>query len=116
MWYQENSEYNKLVRDNIPEIIESHWVTPIIHIASSEEFFDKLKNKLTEEVQEYLNSTDTEELVDILEVIYAIAEYQNITIDKLEEIRLAKQFSRWGFKKKIILERTQSQVKNNLEK
>jgi len=33
-------------------------------------------------------------LADILEVIYALAEQQNITRDKLEEIRLAKQASR----------------------
>ena len=114
MWYLPNAEYNKLVRDNIPDIIQAHWATPITRIASNEEFFERLKDKLTEEVKEYLESTDAEELADILEVLYALAEQQNITRDKLEEIRLAKQASRWAFKRKIILERTVESVKDTI--
>jgi predicted house-cleaning noncanonical NTP pyrophosphatase (MazG superfamily) len=49
-----------------------------------------------------------------LEVLYALAEQQNITRDKLEEIRLAKQASRWAFKRKIILERTVESVKDTI--
>jgi predicted house-cleaning noncanonical NTP pyrophosphatase (MazG superfamily) len=41
-----------------------------------------------------LDSNNPEELADILEVIYALAEQHDISIDKLEEMRLAKQASR----------------------
>jgi hypothetical protein len=45
-----------------------------------------------------------------------LAEQHDISIDKLEEMRLAKQASRWAFKRKIILEHTINAVKENLEK
>lgn len=98
--------YNKLVRDNIPDIIRNNWDTPVIHIAFGDEIFEALKLKLTEEVKEYLESDNPEELADILEVIYALAEKQNISISKLEEIRLQKRQERWWFSQNIILEKT----------
>lgn len=110
------TQYNKLVRDEIPQIIRDHWDCPVTRIAFGEEFFERLKDKLTEETKEYLDSNNPEELADILEVIYALAEQHDISIDKLEEMRLAKQASRWAFKRKIILEHTINAVKENLEK
>ncbi|MCF7835162.1 nucleoside triphosphate pyrophosphohydrolase [Candidatus Gracilibacteria bacterium] len=99
-------EYNKLVRDKIPEIIIENGSTPITHIATGEEIFEMLKLKLTEEMKEYLESNDPEELADILEVIYSLAQYQNITIQEIEKIRLEKKEKRGGFSQNIILEKT----------
>lgn len=109
------TEYNKLVRDEIPQIIRDNWDCPVTRIAFGEEFFERLKNNLGEETKEYLDSDDPEKLADILEVIHALAEQHNISMDKLEEIRLVKQASRWAFKRRIILEHTINAVKNNLE-
>lgn len=99
-------EYNKLVRDKIPEIIIENWSTPITHIATGEEIFEMLKLKLTEEMKEYLESNDPEELADILEVIHSLAQHQNITIQEIEKIRLEKKEKRWWFSQNIILEKT----------
>ncbi|MBR9701670.1 nucleoside triphosphate pyrophosphohydrolase [Candidatus Pacearchaeota archaeon] len=96
--------YNKLVRDRIPEIIRAKGKTPLTHIADEEEYWMKLKEKLREEVGEFLNEDDKEELADILEVIDAICEFKGFDKDKLESIRKRKSEERGGFKDKIILD------------
>ena len=97
--------YNKLVRDNIPEIMIKNGATPITKILSDEEYLIELNKKLLEEVKEYLESKEIEELADIEEVILAIIEAKSLTRDKLEEIRIKKVRKRGAFKKKIYLEK-----------
>ena len=96
--------YNKLVRDNIPEIIESKGKKLITHIADKEEFDEKLKEKLKEEVSEFIENPEEEELADILEVINAIINTNNFNKDKIENIRIKKAGERGSFSKKIILD------------
>jgi len=99
-------KYNKLVRDKIPEIIKSKGSAPITHIASDEEYWQKLKEKLVEEVNEYIENDNEEELADILEVLYAIFDFKKTDSVKLETLRIEKANKRGGFKNKIILEET----------
>lgn len=97
-------KYNKLVRDKIPEIIKSKGSIPITHIASDEEYQQKLKAKLQEEVDEFLEDSHEEELADILEVIYALCDVYTFDKGKLEQLRIDKAEKRGGFKDKIILD------------
>ena len=99
-------EYNKLVRDKIPEIIKNSSKIPIIHAANDEEYLEKLKEKLQEEVKEFLEEDNIEELADILEVIYALKDFK-FKQEDLEEIREKKKEQRGGFKDKIILEKVE---------
>jgi len=99
-------KYNKLVRDKIPEIIKNKGSVPISHIASGNEYWQKLKEKLQEEVNEFLEDENNEELADILEVIYAICDFKKIGKDELELLRKKKAKERGGFKNKIILDET----------
>lgn len=99
-------EHNKLVRDKIPEIIKSKGVVPKVHTASEEEYREKLREKLLEEVQEYLEEPSTEELGDILEVVYALSLLDGVSREELEKVREKKALERGGFEQKIILERT----------
>lgn len=100
-------KYNKLVRDKIPEIIKNSGKTPVTHTADNEEYWKKLKEKLEEEVAEFLKDGSEEEIIDILEAIRAICDFKKIDLDKLESKRKTKLEKRGGFKEKIILDETQ---------
>lgn len=99
-------KYNKLVRDKIPEIIKQKGKTPIIHVADDKEYWQKLKEKLKEEIDEFLKKDSEEELADILEIIYAICDFKKIDKKKLEILRKKKAEKRGSFKNKIILDET----------
>ena len=100
-------EYNKLVRDKIPEIIKRDNHTPITHNADESEYHESLRAKLNEETTEFLQSGNDEELADILEVVYALAETKNISKAELEEMRKQRAHERGSFQKRIILERVE---------
>ena len=97
-------EYDKLIRDKIPDIIKRNNKIPMTHIASEKEYNEKLNQKLIEEVNEFVKDQNIGELVDILEVIHAIAENINISKEKLENLRKEKAAERGSFKNKLILD------------
>lgn len=97
--------YNKLVRDNIEEIMIKNGAKPVTRILNDEEYLSELNKKLFEEVQEYLESGEIEEIADIEEVILAILKVKGITRDNLEEIRKDKVSKRGAFDNKIFLEK-----------
>ena len=95
--------YNKLIRDHIPRLIQSSGATCETETLSDEEYLEKLDEKLDEEIAEYRESKNVEELADILEVVYAMAETQGYDTEHLERIRKEKAEKRGAFKKKILL-------------
>ena len=95
--------YNKLVRDRIPEIIESKGGKAEIRVLSDVEYAFYLEAKLDEEVGEYHRDQNSEELADILEVVYALAANLGVSQEKLHEIYQRKHDSRGGFEKKLLL-------------
>lgn len=100
--------YNKLVRDKIPEICKSNNETPIIRVLGDEEYLKELNTKLLEEVKEYLESGEVEEIADIEEVLRAILEFKNVSYQDFEKIRFDKVNKRGAFKNKIYLERVET--------
>jgi predicted house-cleaning noncanonical NTP pyrophosphatase (MazG superfamily) len=99
-----NIEIKKLVRDKIIDIIINDGREPIFLVLNQEEYLKALNRKLIEETNEFIESNDTEELADILEVIYAIAKCKKIDLKDLEEIRLNKAQKMGGFENKLYLE------------
>jgi len=97
-------KYNKLIRDHIPAIIIAKGGQPKTHVASQEEYAIKLKEKLSEEVREYLQEGNIEELADVMEVVHALAELGGVDAKRIEEIRQAKAGERGGFTKHLILD------------
>lgn len=98
-------EYNKLVRDNIPEIMIKNNAKPITRILSDEEYIKELNKKLLEEVNEYLSDENVEELADIEEVLLAILKYKNVSETEFNNIRQQKVLKRGAFNKRIFLEK-----------
>ncbi|MDA0745625.1 MAG: phosphoribosyl-ATP pyrophosphohydrolase, partial [bacterium] len=63
-----------------------------------------LTKKLHEEVKEFTEQPNLEELADILEIINALAEILTADIAKVEDIRKQKALDRGTFKDRIFLE------------
>ena len=95
--------YNKLVRDNIPQIMKNNGAVPVTSILSDDEYLAELNKKLLEEVNEYLESGSVEELADVQEVFLGILCAKNISFEELEKIRMEKVAKRGAFKDKIFL-------------
>ena len=96
-------EYNKLVRDRIPEIIEASGKTCVTETLSSDEYLRMLDAKLDEELAEYHKDQNIEELADLLEVIRAAVIARGWTLEELERVRAEKAAERGGFEKRILL-------------
>lgn len=96
--------YNKLVRDKITDIIEADGRIVKYRILDNNEYRQELNSKLQEEVKEYLDDNNVEELADIVEVVYGILNSMDVTIDEFEKVRIKKQKERGAFNKKIYLE------------
>ncbi|MEV4436717.1 nucleoside triphosphate pyrophosphohydrolase [Streptomyces sp. NPDC049585] len=102
---QQMDSSGKLVRDRIPEIIRAEGREPITYVASPIEYRRRLREKLTEEVAEFLSADDAAapgELADILEVVRALATNLGIDAEALEELRRAKYWERGGFTRRIV--------------
>lgn len=94
---------NKLVRDNIPDICERNGQLPNISILDEEAYGVELKKKLVEEVNEFLESGETEELADIAEVIDALSVLGGASFEKVIELKNKKAKANGKFEKKIFL-------------
>ena len=97
--------YDKLIRDKIPEIINSKGKNYAIRIAGDMEYKNMLRRKLLEEAEEFQDEPCKEELADVLEVFYAILQAEGFSLDDIEKIRRKKADERGAFNKKIILEK-----------
>ena len=95
--------YNKLVRDKIPDIIMAQGEKPVIRILSDTEYTESLERKLDEEVAEFHRDKNAEELADILEVVFALAEDMECSQQQLMEIYWKKHEARGGFAERIFL-------------
>lgn len=99
-------EFNKLVRDHIPAIIEKKGEKCEYHIANNEEYEEKLYEKLQEELLEFVGKPSVEELADMLEVLDAIRIFHDFDINELKSMKIKKRKQRGGFNGRIVLEST----------
>lgn len=97
-------KYNKLVRDKIPEYIRDKGGNPVTHVADGAEYWRKLKEKFSEEVEEFRKDETMEEFADLLEVMDAVADYKKFDRGKVAEFREKKTVEKGKFKDRIILD------------
>ena len=95
-------KYNKLVRDNIINIIEKNGKKAQYHIATENEYSQYLTLKLDEEIKEFKEEYSIEELADVIEVIESLKKIEKYK--DVEKLRLEKKKKNGGFEKGIILE------------
>ncbi|KIQ80302.1 MULTISPECIES: nucleoside triphosphate pyrophosphohydrolase [Bacillus] len=99
--------YNKLVRNRIPEIIENNGKTFTTRILNEKEYIEEVSKKTQEELTEYLEAESkehkVEELADLLELVNALAQYEGVTLEDVEQVRKQKAEKRGGFQERIFL-------------
>lgn len=88
--------YQKLVRDNIPAIIEKNGETCVTRKLTDKEYETALAEKLQEEVKELLEAYTTkersaldcaEEVADVMEAICAIGKVCAVSKQDIEQVR-----------------------------
>lgn len=98
--------YNKLVRDRIPEIIESSGNKCEIEVVSDEVALEYLYKKLNEEVSELLEDKNLDEIADVMEVLFAIGAKYGYAEEDVLGRRNEKKDARGGFENNFILKKT----------
>jgi predicted house-cleaning noncanonical NTP pyrophosphatase (MazG superfamily) len=95
--------YNKLVRDKIPEIIMKSGKSCIVEKVNDKEKYILLKEKLQEEVNEFLEADNLQELGDIMEVLFGLAKSLGYSEKDLMKKRDEKREERGGFEEGVVL-------------
>lgn len=102
-------EYNKLVRDRIPEIVGQSGNECEYVILSDAEYRQALRQKLVEEAGEVAEAQGEDlvaELADLYEVIDALMASYGIAGDRVLQEQVKRREARGGFSQKIMLLRT----------
>jgi predicted house-cleaning noncanonical NTP pyrophosphatase (MazG superfamily) len=99
--------HNKLVRDNIPKIINDQENQSCEYhiIENDDEYFKYLIKKVDEEIHEFYHNPSSEEMADVIEVLMEITRLKNIKHDVVEDTRVKKLEEKGGFKKRYVLEK-----------
>lgn len=107
--------YNKLVRDKIPESIDSEPGRKCKYrILDDTEYLKELNRKVLEEANEFIEENSIEELGDLMEVINAIMKLKGYNIEEVNKVMKAKEEKKGAFNNKIFLEYV-NEEKRNLE-
>jgi predicted house-cleaning noncanonical NTP pyrophosphatase (MazG superfamily) len=103
-------EYNKLVRDKVPAVIEGGGEDVEVVRLRGDALVTALRQKLIEEAFEALDAKSGDELIgelaDVQEVIYGICNALQITPEQLDLERTKKLARRGGFDNGVMLKRT----------
>lgn len=105
----EETVYNKLIRDKVPEIVERDGEIPVTRELNDGEFKTELERKLLEEYHEVLTASSSkeriEELADMLEVISTLSSLENSDLQSVLSVMEEKRKRRGSFSKKLFLEK-----------
>ena len=94
---------NKLVRDNIPDIIRANGGECTVRIMEDNEYRQELIKKMHEEVDEFASDNTAEELADIFEVFIGLVSNSPYDMQEILAITDKKREKNGGFKKKLYM-------------
>lgn len=101
--------YDKLVRDNIPNIIRANGEVPFVRELTDDEYWEYLLKKDSEELEEVRTAETIEErkkeLADKLELIRAMAKFSGFDLEEIIEEADRKKQKNGGFEKRLLLEK-----------
>lgn len=100
-------DYNKLVRDRIPEIIASEGHRVVTRVLGDRSYCAALRAKLLEEAQEADAASAEDlpaELADVLEVLQSLVMALGMTWPQLQALAADKRSRRGGFDGRLFLE------------
>jgi predicted house-cleaning noncanonical NTP pyrophosphatase (MazG superfamily) len=100
----ERETFDKLVRDEIPAVIEDSGEAPETHVATGEEYRRRLHEKLDEEVTEFHDDPCAGELADVREVLDALQGLHDIDEDAVASARDEKADERGRFEDGVVLD------------
>ena len=107
--------YNKLVRDRIPEEINNEKGRKCKYrVLNDEEYLKELNKKVLEEANEFVEENSIEELGDLMEVINAIMTLKGYKKEEVKETMEIKRNKKGTFNNKFFLEYVDEE-KRNLE-
>jgi predicted house-cleaning noncanonical NTP pyrophosphatase (MazG superfamily) len=95
----------KLVRDNIPQLAAANGQPGTFHQATEAEYTLSLRAKLLEEAQEAANASPAdlvEELADVLQVLYALAELAGAAAADIESARVRKTRTHGTYTRRLL--------------
>lgn len=105
--------YNKLVRDEIPKIIDSEQGRNCKYRTLNDaEYLQELNKKIIEEGNEFIEENSIEELGDLMEVINAIMNLKVYTMEEVKETMKSKAKIKGSFHNKIFLEYVEEENRN----
>ena len=100
-------EYNKLIRDRIPEIIEADGRAYDIEVMEDTEYKQALLTKLIEEAQEVATAKTGDErikeLADLQEVLDSIVTAFDLNHNDIQKRQAERRQERGGFEKRVKL-------------
>lgn len=107
--------YNKLVRDKIVQNIQQKGHNAMYSVLNDKKYLEELDKKLVEEVNEFIDAHNEEEMADIMEVIETIIKQRGMSLEKIEEIKEKKREKSGSFNSKIFLISVEEKDKDNNE-
>jgi len=99
-------EYNKLIRDRIPTILEEKQIPFAVETMTTDEYRQALRQKLMEEAQEAAAAEEADlitELADLLEVIEATLIAYGLDRDQVLACQARRQRECGGFSQRLRL-------------
>ena len=106
----ERRDFNKLIRDRIPEKIAADNATASIRELEPAEYTTALKAKVVEEARELTESEGEAliaEIADVQEVLEALMQAEGISPEQVAEVKRAKAEMNGTFQKRLFLEWTE---------